>query len=475
MERIDYSSWQRLSLSVANLKLDKMNPRIPSYVFIRNQKDIFNYLFNNEKIERLAAKIVDKGFIAHDPIYVVKEGDAYIVVEGNRRVSALKCLLDPGMAPSASKKRKLERLKNSLGSELIEKVEVYVAPSRRAVENVLYELHAEGKLQWSRQQKNRFIAGVGIEDGESLEDIAERFNVKVSEIQDSVQEYILERYFTELDLPTDIEDKALKAKFQMSTISRLVNRKIFKDRTGFEIINGTLTTTCSKSFFNTLLRQIVTDIVGQKINSRILNTAKELDSYLLASMNKIDDGELNDKVDFNPGKGNNNLGQDDEGQQNGTKRTSRKEFLITRNINYHTGSDKLDVLIQEAQGMLLDTYKNAAALLLRSIIEIAVIRIFDIHGKKEQCMNGNGRIKNLSENINALVKREVWFSDKAYLSDLTRFISKDSASWNSLDSFNRYAHGEYTLPDREMLKQLRLIITPLISMCCESNLNKAKE
>ncbi|WNN59525.1 ParB N-terminal domain-containing protein [Enterobacter hormaechei] len=153
MERIDYSSWQRLSLSVANLKLDKMNPRIPSYVFTRNQKDIFNYLFNNEKIERLAAKIVDKGFIAHDPIYVVKEGDAYIVVEGNRRVSALKCLLDPGMAPSASKKRKLERLKNSLGSELIEKVEVYVAPSRRAVENVLYELHAEGKLQWSRQQK----------------------------------------------------------------------------------------------------------------------------------------------------------------------------------------------------------------------------------------------------------------------------------------------------------------------------------
>ncbi|MGI1284491.1 hypothetical protein [Enterobacter kobei] len=136
-------------------------------------------------------------------------------------------------------------------------------------------------MQWSRQQKNRFIAGVGIEDGESLEDIAERFNVKVSEIQDSVQEYILERYFTELDLPTDIEDKALKAKFQMSTISRLVNRKIFKDRTGFEIINGTLTTTCSKSFFNTLLRQIVTDIVGQKINSRILNTAKELDSYLL--------------------------------------------------------------------------------------------------------------------------------------------------------------------------------------------------
>lgn len=303
MERIDYGTWQRLSLSVANLKLDKANPRIPNYVLTRNQKDILNFLFENEKIDRLATKIVDKGFISHDPIYVVKESDAYIVVEGNRRVSALKCLLDPGLAPSASKRRKLELLKNRLGSETIEKIEVYVAPSRRAVENVLYELHAEGKLQWSRQQKNRFIAGIGVEDGESVEDIAERFNVKVSDIQDSVQEYILERYFTELDLPTDIENKALKTKFQMSTISRLVNRKIFQDRTGFEIINGTLTTSCSKSFFNSLLRQIVTDIVNQTINSRKLNTAKQLDAYLEQSMGKIDDGECNDKVDFNPSKG----------------------------------------------------------------------------------------------------------------------------------------------------------------------------
>lgn len=475
MERIDYGSWQRLSLSVANLKLDKANPRIPSYVLTRNQRDILNFLFENEKIDRLATKIVDKGFISHDPIYVVKEGDAYIVVEGNRRVSALKCLLEPGLAPSASKRRKLELLKNRLGSETIDKIEVYVAPSRRAVENVLYELHAEGKLQWSRQQKNRFIAGIGVEDGESVEDIAERFNVKVSDIQDSVQEYILERYFTELDLPTDIEDKALKTKFQMSTISRLVNRKIFKDRTGFEIINGTLTTSCSKSFFNSLLRKIVTDIVSQTINSRKLNTAKQLDSYLEQSMDKIDDGEFNDKVEFNPSKGINNLSQGDENAENGKKRLSRKEFLINRNISYHTGSDKLDILIQEAQGMFIDTYKNAAALLLRSIIEIAVIRIFEIHGKKEQCMNGKGRVKNLSENINALVKREHWFSDKPYLSDLTRFISKDSANWNSLDSLNRYAHGEYTLPDREMLKQLRVIFTPLISMCCELTHNKTKE
>ncbi|AWQ20155.1 hypothetical protein C1N63_15705 [Pantoea ananatis] len=465
MSRIDYSSWPRLSLSVPNLRLDKENPRIPSYITIRTTKDILNYLFENEKIERLAHKIVEKGFISHDPIYVIKESEGYVVVEGNRRISALKCLIDPSLVPSAAKRRKIELYKNSLGSDLIEKVEVLVAPSRRAVENVLFELHAEGKLQWSRQQKNKFIASIGIDSGESIQDIAERFNVKVAEIQDSVQEYLLERYFTELDLPNDIEDKALMSKFNISTISRLVNSKIFKEKTGFRIEENRLKTNSSKSYFNALLRQFVIDIVTKKIDSRKLNTSSQIDIYIKKEMDKISEEGQGESVDFIP---NTSSLKETSDEKEVTKTPKKqKETLIPKGIDYSTGCDKLDILIQEAQGMLIDTYKNAAALLLRSILEMAVIRIFEIHGKKEQCLNLNGRVKNLSDNINALVKRDIWFTDKAYLADLTRFISKNSTNWNSLDSLNRYAHGEYTLPDRDMLKSVWMIAKPLLIICIE--------
>lgn len=468
MERIDYSSWPRLALSVANLRLDKYNPRIPSYIITRTTKDILSYLFENEKIYNLANKIVEKGFISHDPIYVVKEGDAYVVVEGNRRVSALKCLLDPSQAPSPQKIRRMELLKNKMGADSIEKIEVFVAPSRRAVENVLFELHAEGKLQWSRQQKNKFIASVGIEGGESVEDIADRFNVKASEIQDSVQEYLLERYFTEIDLPTDIEDKALKAKFNISTISRLVNSKKFRTITGFVIKENKLTTTCPKYFFNFILKNIVIDIVNSVINSRNLNTNEQIEIYLDKIVEKMPENDGSGSVEYSPGI----VDADDKPipEQPKTKDRKRKETLIPKGINYVTGSSKLDILIQEAQGMLVDTFKNSASLLLRTILEMSVIRIFEIHGKKEQCMNGNGRVKNLSDNMNALIKRNIWFEDQAYLADLTRFISKDSASWNSLDSLNRYAHGEYTLPDRDMLVQVRLILEPLIQICHRNQL-----
>ncbi|MDF7667739.1 substrate-binding domain-containing protein [Orbaceae bacterium ESL0727] len=263
MSRIDYSSWLKLSLSISNLRLDKNNPRIPYYIPTKTTKDILSYLFEQENIENLAENIVDKGFINHEPIYVTKENDYYVVIEGNRRISALKCLLNPSQAPSVKLTRKFEKLKNKLGNDLIDKVEVYVASSRIDAQNVLFELHAEGKLQWNRQQKNNFIVDAGATSGESIEEIAARFNVKPSEIQDSVQEYYLNRYFTELGLPTDIEEKALNTNFSLTNLSRLVNTNLFKQITGFKINDGKLQTQISKNKFNYLISYFVKDIIDK--------------------------------------------------------------------------------------------------------------------------------------------------------------------------------------------------------------------
>ncbi|CAI2448499.1 Uncharacterised protein [Serratia liquefaciens] len=465
MERIDYSSWQRINLSVANLRLDRENPRIPEYAPKKNTKDILDYLFEHEKIERLAKKIVDKGFINHDPIYVIKENDNYVVVEGNRRVSALKCLLEPDLAPSARSRRSMERLKNSLGDDLLEKIEVYVAPSRREVQNVLFELHAEGKLQWSRQQKNKFISTAGYDSGESIEDMAERFNVAPSEIQDSVQEYFLERYFTKLALPTDIEEKALNSSFSISTISRLVNSKYFSDKTGFSIHNGKLTTTIDTSTFDHVLREIVTDIVKKNINSRSLNDGEQINAYLEGKFSTAPNPSNIEGVSFQPlnDYGTNNAGNQNNKASSGDKKR-RKERLISIDKRYVTGLSKLDFLIEEGQGLWIDTHKTAGALLLRTILELSVVRVFEIHKCKEQCLNPNGRVKQISENMKALVRRDDWFTNKAYLDELKRFITKDNTYWNSLESLNRYVHGEFLLPDRDMLRQVWMIIEPLVEM-----------
>ncbi|HFO0261551.1 TPA: hypothetical protein ACHIEN_002222 [Serratia marcescens] len=66
--------------------------------------------------------------------------------------------------------------------------------------------------------------------------------------------------------------------------------------------------------------------------------------------------------------------------------------------------------------------------------------------------------------MKALVRRDDWFTNKAYLDELKRFITKDNTYWNSLESLNRYVHGEFLLPDRDMLRQVWMIIEPLVEM-----------
>ena len=112
-------------------------------------------------------------------------------------------------------------------------------------------------------------------------------------------------------------------------------------------------------------------------------------------------------------------------------------MLIPKKKTYHTGLQKLDILIGEAQGIIIDMHKNASALLLRTILELAVVRTFEINNSKQQCINQNGRTKNLSDNLNTLTKKDNWFNNKAYLSDLKKFIDSQSTNWISLESLNR--------------------------------------
>lgn len=151
------------------------------------------------------------------------------------------------------------------------------------------------------------------------------------------------------------------------------------------------------------------------------------------------------------------------------KKKKSCEMLIPKKKTYHTGLQKLDILIGEAQGIIIDMHKNASTLLLRTILELAVVRTFEINNSKQQCINQNGRTKNLSDNLNTLTKKDNWFNNKAYLSDLKKFIDSQSTNWISLESLNRYAHGEFIIPDKEMLRAVWLITEPLILMCENDN------
>jgi len=94
---------QRILLS--KLKLDTANPRHPEF---ESQREIIEWMTSGsgrigEKLLALAKDIAGIGLNPADRVMVVrddKEKGQFIVLEGNRRLTAVKLLNDPHVAPT---------------------------------------------------------------------------------------------------------------------------------------------------------------------------------------------------------------------------------------------------------------------------------------------------------------------------------------------------------------------------------------
>jgi hypothetical protein len=88
----------RLELAeISKLKLDLNNPRFAElYSGSEDEDDLIDYLLFNESAKDVAKGISDVGeFYSDRPLWVIQDGENYLVKDGNRRCSAIKALQNP--------------------------------------------------------------------------------------------------------------------------------------------------------------------------------------------------------------------------------------------------------------------------------------------------------------------------------------------------------------------------------------------
>src|SRR3989338_9008124 len=90
-------TWPTRRLSVTNLHLDAKNPRLGREVSGRAPREIIQYLFDHDKAYEVAELIAKHGYFPSEPLIAVWEDNHHVVVEGNRRLAALKALREPGL------------------------------------------------------------------------------------------------------------------------------------------------------------------------------------------------------------------------------------------------------------------------------------------------------------------------------------------------------------------------------------------
>jgi len=90
-------SWPTTRRSVTSLHLDAKNPRLGRETLARAPREIIQYLFDHDKALEVAQSIAGRGYFPNEPLLAIKENDHHVVVEGNRRLAALKALREPGL------------------------------------------------------------------------------------------------------------------------------------------------------------------------------------------------------------------------------------------------------------------------------------------------------------------------------------------------------------------------------------------
>lgn len=161
-------------VNLEDLFLDPQNPRLPTSIS-RSQQDMLTYLAKYTSIEDLMNAIAENNYFAGEPLIAFKESGKYYVVEGNRRLTALKLIDNPFQVSNPSA-RSIEISENARYKPKI--IPVVVVTSREAAIPYLGYRHITGVKQWEPLAKARYIKSVF----DLLTDNNANFNTRLKEV-----------------------------------------------------------------------------------------------------------------------------------------------------------------------------------------------------------------------------------------------------------------------------------------------------
>ena len=143
---------------------DRKNPRTPDQEFTTEDK-VLDYLVKHADVDELVTSMQSSGWVDFEPL-IVQRSDS-TVLEGNRRLAALRLLTDP-----AIRERLGYKLPND-GSipDLPEKVRVRWVDDRAEARSFIAFKHINGPFKWDALAKAKYAA-IWLDEGEQAAKVA---------------------------------------------------------------------------------------------------------------------------------------------------------------------------------------------------------------------------------------------------------------------------------------------------------------
>lgn len=184
----DIQPGQRDLLHPEDMRLDFENPRFAAHgAEARGELEGIQQLLDYADLRELIETIAANGFINFEPLIVLRRSDHYLVLEGNRRLAAVKLLIHEDWAEELN--LALPPMSPEARSSL-ETIEVQAVASRDDARQFIGFKHINGPHKWDSFAKAKFAANwyrQERDNGVTLRDISRRLGDRHDTIKRLVQ------------------------------------------------------------------------------------------------------------------------------------------------------------------------------------------------------------------------------------------------------------------------------------------------
>jgi len=392
------SYWPTRLYQVASLHLDPKNPRLGRETTTRAPCEIIQYLFEHDKAMEVASSIATRSYFSNEPLLAIKEKERLVVVEGNRRLAALKALREPGLL-EGSMHRQVERLSRQIAaSDDIARVPVTMAPSRRDTDRLIAGRHiGTPVLAWEAENRASFILDK-LAEGYTNNELRDSLGFTLADIQSARQTRAIADMARSLSLPEEIAAKLDNPRSNVFTTLK----RVFDSSVGRKYLRVVpdpdhgLRGETTKVQFLRGFKRLVADVALGKATSRTLNKNTDIERYFKSW--KDTDLPMKKRGSFVPADIIEGRTVASSGSVSKPKRTTKSlqvsPTVVPRSFTMRHGNDRLRDIRRELVKLKREDYPNAGAVLLRVFFELAALHYLERIGQLQKLIDKLERKQN---------------------------------------------------------------------------------
>lgn len=437
----------RQSISIGNLLLDLKNFRIVPQT---SQKGALDAIVGEQgkKLLTLAKDIIDNGVNPFDLPMVIDAEDGnqnYIVVEGNRRLTAIRALMDPELVRGAQIHSGFVRLHKQYADSIPQVLDCCIAPNRKAARIWINRKHASG------------LEGAGTEAWTSIAKARADAEAGAATPALDVVNFVL----SSPALPADTRKHLEGSNFNLTSLERLIITRDVRDAMGLTLTKGRLTSSSRRDWTEHVLGQIVHVISHGKKPDGLPFTERDIDS---AAKRKtfVEEIIAASSVKRHPAKEWTVAADPKVGgatskatapSPRGTPSTQEQLNLVPKQFKLSLPAGKVNDVFNEIKRLDVNTYRHAVSVLFRVFLELTLEHYIDKKGLQLP-KDGKGRIVDkLSVRLEHVVKHA---QQNSVLTDKElqpiNVARSDKGSLLAPDTLNAYVHSKWMNPDPVQLK-----------------------